>query len=221
MSVNLNQTSVKKVLVYDNSMSKKDPVSNCSIVKDSVGVQSVSDMVAKLTAKREVFDVIVISGHGCTSCQGVGSGAQPGYTPSKDLKKGKLNDVSMEINALRNLMFQPKSASSKCPIIFLAGCNVGDVNPQSGEAELLKELSLKMRNVCVIASALEIAPYRVDDTVQFLCADNGGKLRGELQLIHCSNYLNGERLDDSEEVLAITGYEGNYDKLIQDLSYWK
>ncbi len=215
MSVNLN-----RALVFDGSMPKKDPVSQCSILKNAISVQSVPEMIDKLKQTNKIFDVITLSGHGCPGAHGVGSGLSSGYTPKKDLTAGHLNDVKTELLELRKLMYNPRSPNDRYPVLFVGGCLVGELDETTDEAELLKELSKIMQKVCVIGCAIEVAPMKLKNkAIEFQTADNHGKPRGPLELFRCSVYIDGERLDSTDDILEATGYT-DYEKFIQNITYW-
>lgn len=195
-----------RALVYDCNLSNdnltgvKDPVLNCKYAPGAVPIKSMADAVEGLRKKARdenipYYDAVTFSGHGAPSFQSVGSGNDPKgrYFKGKDLLADNLEDIAKEIDALRSLMYQPANSNGRCPILFLGGCKVGEhglpdfVEKQRKEkkikddspngAPLLKQLSQKMRNVCIIASTMEIAPLRNKDhhknEVELIAAENG------------------------------------------------
>lgn len=223
MSTKVN--SAQRALVYDCNQVQNDPVLNCRFAPNSIPITSIHDMVSKLEEKNTVFDIVVLCGHGAPSFHSVGSGnGSVNYTKGKDLLAGRLNDVAESIHRLRNLMYKPVTKTSRNPILFIAGCNVGgnDSYELEDEVPLLKELSEKMQNVCVVASSLEVAPFKRKDisnhAVQLRSARNAKDI-GPMNLIHCTAYLNGERLESSAELLAKTRYR-DYNELVEDLTFF-
>lgn len=139
-------TSRTKRIFYDRNVPTKDDILLLSHVKNSIGVNSLDDVAASLKLNRKLCDVIIASGHGAPSHQGLGSGIKVQYTKGKDICYGCLGDIEKPLKVVQDYMLPQEDHPS--PVLFLAGCEVG-----KGKALLLKELSSMLKGVCVAASS--------------------------------------------------------------------
>ncbi|MBS0653434.1 MAG: hypothetical protein JSR39_07925, partial [Verrucomicrobia bacterium] len=138
---------VKKVF-FDANVKKSDDVKNFDGLPISLGVRSIREMINNLNGQA---NFITICGHGGPGVQGLGSKRNYEYTPGLDFCVDALDDVGNEINLLYNYLLPNPvpGAVRPSPVVFLAGCSVGE-----GEdgTRLLRQLSARMPEVLIVAS---------------------------------------------------------------------
>jgi len=148
---------VKKVF-FDASVKKHDDVNCFKGLPISKGVKNIAEAANGLNGSA---NFIAFCGHGGPGVQGLGSNRNYEYTRGRDFCVDELNDVAAEIATLHNFLVPgPVVAGQPAPVVFLAGCNVGE---GSDGRKLLRQLSARMPNVLVVASEDKLS-YKKDKT---------------------------------------------------------
>ncbi|MBX3718067.1 MAG: hypothetical protein KF898_00275 [Parachlamydiales bacterium] len=150
---------VKKVF-FDANVKKHDDVNCFKGLPISTGVKNIAEAANGLGINGSA-NFIAFCGHGGPGVQGLGSNRNYEYTRGRDFCVDELNDVATEITTLHNFLVPgPVVAGQPAPVVFLAGCNVGE---GSDGRKLLKQLSARMPNVLVVASEDKLS-YKKDKT---------------------------------------------------------
>lgn len=149
---------VKKVF-FDASVKNQDDVNCFRGLPISTGVKNIAEAANGLNGSA---NFVAFCGHGGPGVQGLGSNRNYNYTRGRDFCVDELNDVGAEITTLHNFLVPgaPVVAGQPTPVVFLAGCNVGE---GSDGRKLLRQLSARMPNVLVVASEDKLS-YKKDKT---------------------------------------------------------
>jgi hypothetical protein len=151
---------VKKVF-FDASVKKHDDVNCFKGLPISTGVKNIAEAANGLNGSA---NFIAFCGHGGPGVQGLGSNRNYEYTLGRDFCVDSLNDVAAEITSLHNYLVPgPVVVGQPTPVVFLAGCNVGE---GSDGRKLLRQLSARMPNVLVVASEDKLSYKKNSTTVK-------------------------------------------------------
>ncbi|MBS0650146.1 MAG: hypothetical protein JSR93_03185 [Verrucomicrobia bacterium] len=193
---------VKRVFFDANSArNRRDDIAKFKDLEMAKGVKSVNEMSGHLEG---FANFITLCGHGAPGIQGLGSGAtEKNYQKGYDICVDQLADIEGTISELhRFLCPSNQSRPWPAPVLFLAGCEVG-CGPSG--TKLLKQLSLKMPNVLIIASEdpLTYKQYSTVVKINKLRKGNPSQLPIEFKFA-----LNGSRIK-MENLDAYTGHDSS------------
>lgn len=184
------QASVR-VLVFDSSLEKGDPVFHCRFIAPSAdertyvcGASSIAELLKKLKLIGAPIGHLTLCGHGAEGILGMGSGTSGNYQKGKDIRGQSLEDIEAELNELAQLL-------APGAFVLLVGCHVGAAT--SGR-NLLKRLSRRLPGRLIFASEAYLQPYHKDDEfwinqVGFHNAKQGDELTRDQLVGACDGHL--------------------------------
>lgn len=186
---------IKKIF-FDKNKADGDSIYRFRKVKGAQAVGNIAEMANGLKKDDRHCDVVVVSGHGAPSHQGLGSSTNGEYSKGQDFCYDELGDIEEELSVIQEYIAPQKGRPT--PVLFLSGCDVGmgiPVETATGKKKkapvLLQQLSCAFEGVAVVAATCRMSVEAVRkkkgqvvfqkvqaeklsrDPVTFACALNG------------------------------------------------
>lgn len=161
----LENNSPNKACFYNALLPGNDPIHIFDSVKNAFGVRSIEELlknVSKLSEslpQNNKLNALVITDHGCSINQGVGSGKSFEYKRGKDFHINHLHDYVEPLKKIADHLLLNKNVP--VPLFMLGGCDTGTKPKEYGQS-LPRLLSTHVPNVCFIAPKGRVLPTRPD-----------------------------------------------------------
>jgi hypothetical protein len=193
--------SISRKLFFDGCNLKThidDAINKYSKVRGASPISKKGDVIKQLG--KDVYNLIVLAGHGCKNEISTGSGMGRALEPTQEitLDNFKKSEAFFKDHLIKHF---PHSKSEPS-ILFLAGCEICDV--REDENPLLAKISSILRNVIVIAPGALVKPeIREGDLKMKFESKPGIKTSFDFDLT-LSAYQNGKRITDMDQMLKLT-----------------